>query len=46
MLPPSAVWSALTDFADYPGWNPFMFSVEGRPEVGQSLRITGPGATP
>jgi demethylmenaquinone methyltransferase/2-methoxy-6-polyprenyl-1,4-benzoquinol methylase len=38
--PPERVWSVLTDFADYPDWNPFMFSVEGRPEVGQRLQIT------
>jgi demethylmenaquinone methyltransferase / 2-methoxy-6-polyprenyl-1,4-benzoquinol methylase len=38
--PPERVWGVLTDFADYPDWNPFMFSVEGRPKVGQRLRIT------
>jgi demethylmenaquinone methyltransferase / 2-methoxy-6-polyprenyl-1,4-benzoquinol methylase len=38
--PPERIWSVLTDFAAYPEWNPFMFSVEGAPEAGAHLRIT------
>jgi demethylmenaquinone methyltransferase / 2-methoxy-6-polyprenyl-1,4-benzoquinol methylase len=37
--PPERVWEVLTDFAAYPDWNPFMFSVEGVAETGAHLRI-------
>lgn len=36
---PRAVWDVLIDFAAYPGWNPFMDSVEGTAQVGQRLRV-------
>jgi hypothetical protein len=40
------VWSLLMDFQDYPRWNPFLTSIEGVAEVGQSLavRIQPPGS--
>jgi demethylmenaquinone methyltransferase/2-methoxy-6-polyprenyl-1,4-benzoquinol methylase len=37
--PPERVWEVLTDFAAYPEWNPFMFSVEGAAETGAHLQI-------
>ena len=33
------VWSLLVDFPSHPRWNPFVRSIEGRPEVGQSLKV-------
>src|SRR5215210_3309528 len=37
--PPWRVWLALTDFAAYPAWNPFLTKVEGRPEQDARLRV-------
>jgi hypothetical protein len=37
--PPWRVWRMLTDFAAYPTWNPFLTSVQGRPEQGARLRV-------
>src|SRR5436190_8591396 len=36
---PEQVWEALTGFDAYAGWNPFMRSVSGAPQVGSKLRI-------
>ena len=33
------VWSLLVDFPSHARWNPFVRSIEGRPEVGQSLKV-------
>jgi len=33
------VWSLLIDFPSYPRWNPFVRSIEGILEVGQSLKV-------
>ena len=33
------VWSLLVDFPSHAKWNPFIRSIEGSPEVGQSLKI-------
>jgi hypothetical protein len=32
--PPARVWAILTDFGDYPNWNPFITRIAGRPAVG------------
>jgi hypothetical protein len=33
------VWQLLTDFAAYPQWNPFIRSVNGKPESNAKLQI-------
>ncbi|WP_280442726.1 SRPBCC domain-containing protein [Nocardia brasiliensis] len=37
--PPERVWSVLTDFAAYPGWNPFFVAVDGVAEPGAPLKL-------
>lgn len=36
---PERVWSVLTDFVSYPGWNPFIRSISGDVRVRGRLRI-------
>jgi hypothetical protein len=45
--PAERVWAILTDFAHFPEWNPFIRSIEGKPESGSRLRvqIQPPGAS-
>jgi hypothetical protein len=45
--PVERVWSLLIDFPAHQRWNPFIRSIEGTPEVGQSLKvlIQPPGAS-
>ncbi len=33
------VWEVLTDFGDYPQWNPFLVEAAGRPVAGERLTI-------
>ena len=33
------VWRVLTDFPDYPRWNPFLVSIHGHPAPGERLTI-------
>jgi hypothetical protein len=33
------VWEVLTDFADYPQWNPFLVEASGKPVQGERLTI-------
>ena len=40
---PQTVWSILTDFENYPNWNPFISSAEGEIAVGEKLKITDGG---
>ena len=44
---PDAVWSVLVDFVSYPQWNPFIRSIEGVAQAGNSLvvRIQPSGAS-
>ncbi|WP_019540138.1 SRPBCC domain-containing protein [Proteiniphilum acetatigenes] len=39
------VWAILTDFENYPNWNPFINFIEGKAEEGNQItvRITPPG---
>lgn len=37
--PASVVWNILTDFKDYPSWNPFLRLVSGTLEVGKQLTV-------
>ncbi|MEZ4563445.1 MAG: SRPBCC domain-containing protein [Thermomicrobiales bacterium] len=37
--PPEVVWSILTDFTAYPGWNPFIRRISGKQEVGARLDV-------
>jgi hypothetical protein len=37
--PPERVWAAMTDFASFPDWNPFVRRAQGRLEPGERLEI-------
>lgn len=43
--PAEKVWTILTDFNNYPNWNPFIKSIKGNVEKGNriSVQITPPG---
>ena len=43
---PGTVWDVLTDFEAYPGWNPFITSIDGDQALGGRLhvRLQPPGA--
>lgn len=43
---PDKVWAILTDFKNYPQWNPFIKSIEGQADVGNKItaRIEPPNA--
>jgi hypothetical protein len=45
---PEAVWKVLTDFEEYPEWNPFIRSISGEKVVGRRLsaRIEPPEGRP
>lgn len=36
---PGVVWNILTDFEKYPEWNPFIKSISGKKEVGETLSV-------
>lgn len=36
---PEKVWSILTDFAQYPEWNPFIKSISGNVAVGNTIEV-------
>lgn len=43
---PAFIWSVLTNFDNYPNWNPFIKSIKGEVGVGKKItaRIEPPGA--
>lgn len=43
---PDKVWAILTDFSNYPVWNPFIKSIEGAVKVGNTINVSiePPGA--
>ena len=38
--PIEKIWSILTDFESYSVWNPFIQSIEGRPNINERLVVT------
>ena len=40
--PPSRVWQILTDFKNYPTWNPFIKKISGIPERNEKLEVHMP----
>lgn len=47
-VPAPLVWRVLTDFENYPRWNPFIHQIEGDLREGARLTVhlTPPGGTP
>jgi len=37
---PDKVWAVLTDFENYPNWNPFIKSITGEPKVGSQITVS------
>ncbi|MGB1206163.1 MAG: SRPBCC family protein [Chitinophagales bacterium] len=37
---PEKVWQALTDFENYPSWNPFVTAISGSKTVGEYLKVS------
>ncbi|MDR6968094.1 hypothetical protein J2X31_002109 [Flavobacterium arsenatis] len=37
---PDKVWAVLTDFENYPNWNPFIKSIIGEPKVGSQITVS------
>src|SRR5260370_33693951 len=37
--PAERIWSIVLRFDDYPSWNPFVVRIEGRPSIGERLRV-------
>ncbi|WP_447636036.1 SRPBCC family protein [Flavobacterium microcysteis] len=37
---PEKIWSILTDFENYPSWNPFIRSIEGNTTIGNKIKVS------
>jgi hypothetical protein len=37
---PGKVWAVLTDFENYPNWNPFIKSITGESKVGSQITVS------
>jgi hypothetical protein len=37
--PSDRVWATLTDFPNYPNWNPFIKKISGKVEVGNNIEV-------
>ncbi len=37
---PDKVWTLLTDFANYPKWNPFIKSIKGEVNASNKIEVT------
>lgn len=44
--PVAKVWQHLTDFANYPAWNPYILTASGRLKRGEMIRFTVAGGLP
>ncbi len=40
---PKKIWNILTDFSEYPNWNPFLKSITGDMIVGNKIKINAGG---
>lgn len=40
---PQKVWSVLTNFEEYPNWNPFVKTLSGNVKVGNKIKVNLPG---
>ena len=36
---PEKIWAILTEFEEYPNWNPFIKSIKGKMEVGNKITV-------
>lgn len=36
---PDKIWKILTDFENYPSWNPFITSINGKLELGNNINV-------
>lgn len=36
---PEKIWAILTDFDNYPNWNPFIKSIKGQVKVGNKITV-------
>lgn len=37
---PEIIWSILTDFDNYPSWNPFIVALKGKVEKGNKIKVS------
>ncbi|MBQ0733453.1 SRPBCC family protein [Aquimarina celericrescens] len=38
-------WQILIDFDNYPNWNPFIKTISGKPEIGNTIKVVLPEMT-